>query len=478
MSNSDVFDGTTFASGFFSSQVTLSGNTATVNTVDSSGSWTLTGTITIAGDTVSATFDNGVGGGFTETLTAVFDFNGGIVFQDSGQNTTYLFSTTPLNSTDSFPGATGFGNDDPSGGGNTACYVAGTRIATERGPVAVEHLRRGDRVRTLLGRGYAPVIWTGRREVRCGSHPQPHEVWPVRIAAGAFGPGLPVRDLLVSPGHAIFTDGGLVPASLLLNGATIRQVPTETVRYHHFELPTHEVVLAEGLPAESYIDAGNRSSFADAGKVVMAIPNFTPDLATDATGHSIPRRCAPWLQETPALRLLRVRLRARAIALGYQDTDDADLRLETIQNGGRVPLASQRNGTTLQAVLPAGAATVRLLSRSAVPAEQVEGSGDQRRLGVAVARILLDGIDLPLDDPRLGLGWQGMEPGRRWTNGHATLVLAPAAGPRRLEIIMQPLLRYWHAGPVAPSMPIPVRPAVVQAVAVQGFRQRDRALAG
>jgi len=462
VSNQDVFDGVVFATGFFSSDVTLTDKSGVVNSVNSSGSCTLTGTVANVDDPVTAVFDDGAGGSFTETLTAMFDFTGGIVFQDS-TNTPYLFSARQLNPNDAFTGAASFGNDNPPPGTVTACYVAGTRIATERGPVAVEHLRRGDRVRTVLSRGYVPIIWTGRREVRCASHPRPHEVWPVSISAGAFGPGQPVRDLLVSPGHAIFMDGALVPASLLLNGVTIRQIPTAIVRYHHFELPAHEVVLAEGLPAESYIDAGNRDSFADAGKVVVAIANFAPELV----GPS-PRRCAPWLQGTPALRLLKERLRTRALALGYQDTDDADLRLEAAQGGVGVTLASHRHGSVLQATLPAGTATVRLLSRSAVPADQASESGDQRRLGVAVTRILLDGIDLLLDDPRLGLGWQEPEPGLRWTNGHAALLLERGDGPRRLKIATQPLLRYWRAGPVAPSMPTPV----------QASRQQGRALAG
>jgi len=467
LSKQDVFDGVVFATGFFSSDVTLTGNSGVVNTVNPSGSYTLTGTVANVGDPVTVVFDDGAGGGFTQTLTAMFDFAGAIVFQDS-TNTPYLFSAQWLNPNDAFTGAASFGNDNPPPGAVTACYVAGTRIATERGPVAVEHLRRGDRVRTVLGRGYAPIIWTGRREVRCASHPRPHEVWPVSISAGAFGPGQPVRDLLVSPGHAIFMDGALVPASLLVNGATIRQIPTATVRYHHFELPAHEVVLAEGLPAESYIDAGNRDSFADAGKVVVAIANFMPELTPGLAGPSSPRRCAPWLQDTPALRLLKERLRTRALALGYQDTDDADLRLEAAQDGVAVPLASHRHGSVVQAILPAGMATVRLLSRSAVPAEQASESGDRRRLGVAVTRILLDGIDLPLDDPRLGLGWQELEPGLRWTTGHAALLLERDASPRRLEIVTQPLLRYWRASPVAASMPAPV----------QASRQQGRALAG
>ncbi len=446
MANQDVFDGTVFVPGTYSTDVTVSGSDATVNSVDAAGTYTLTHPtgqpgIEQPGDTVEASFDDGMGNVVTFELAAVFDFDGGIVFQDAGGDS-YLFSQTPLQPGASFTAANGFGHDDPSTA-TTACYVEGTRVATARGPVAVERLRAGDRVRTVLGRGYAPVIWTGRRQVRCAAHSRPHEVWPIRIAAGAFGIGQPVRDLWVSPGHALHVDGALVPAGALLNGATITQPPCERVRYHHFELPTHDVVLAEGLPAESYIDAGNRDSFADAGTVVAAFPDFEP-LRADVA------RCAPWLQDTLTLAPLRARLRARAVVLGHRDSDDPDLRVEA---PGDIPLRREARpgGPGLVATVPQGVTALRLVSLTAVPAEQLDGSGDRRRLGVAVCRVLLDGAELPLDDPRLGIGWHEAEPGHRWTTGRAAITLEPCQRPRRLEVAVRPMLRYWHmaAAPLA-----------------------------
>lgn len=442
MANQDVFDRTVFATGYFSTDVTLTGNGAVINNVDATCTVTLDGVIAQPGDAASATFDDGVGDPITLELAALFDFAGGIVFQD-GCGDAYLFSATPLAAGASCVAATGFGNDSPTTG-DTACYVTGTRIATERGPVAVERLRRGDRVRTVLGRGYAPIIWTGRRELRCAAHPRPHEVWPVRIAAGAFGTGQPLRDLLVSPGHALFVDGALVPAGALLNGATITQPPCETVCYHHFELPTHDIALAEGLPAESYVDAGNRSSFSDAGKVVMAVPDFEPSRAGV-------RRCAPWLQDTVGLEPLRARLRARAVLLGHRESADPCLHIEASQGGRTVRLAARPSGPGLVVAVPAGVSAVRLVSLTAVPAEQLEDRGDCRRLGVAVSRILLDGVELPLDDSRLGLGWHGAEPGLRWTAGLAAIALPQLPRPQLLEVVTVPMLHYWQAATPVPT---------------------------
>jgi hypothetical protein len=61
----------------------------------------------------------------------------------------------------------------------------------------------------------------------------------------------------------VHLDGVLIPVRHLLNGASIVQEPVDHVTYWHVELPTHGVLLAEGLPVESYLDTGNRPAFAD-----------------------------------------------------------------------------------------------------------------------------------------------------------------------------------------------------------------------
>jgi hypothetical protein len=109
------------------------------------------------------------------------------------------------------------------------------------------------------------VRWVGRRPVDCARHPVPATVWPVRIAAGALGSGRPLRDLWLSPDHALYFGGALIPARHLVNGKTIRQEPRNGVEYWHVELAQHDVLYADGVPAESYLDTGNRGAFADAG---------------------------------------------------------------------------------------------------------------------------------------------------------------------------------------------------------------------
>jgi hypothetical protein len=142
------------------------------------------------------------------------------------------------------------------------CFCAGTRIATPDGATAVEDLRPGDMVRTASG--IKPVRWIGESPVAT-RFADPLRALPIRICAGALGRGLPRRDLLLSPDHAIFLAGILVQAGALVNGETIfrdKNVPPRFT-YYHVELATHELLLAEGVLAESFVDNVDRMHFAN-----------------------------------------------------------------------------------------------------------------------------------------------------------------------------------------------------------------------
>jgi pimeloyl-ACP methyl ester carboxylesterase len=141
-----------------------------------------------------------------------------------------------------------------------ACFRCGTWITTADGAAPVETLRKGDMVQTHFG-GLLSVKWIGHRHVDCSRHPMPTAVWPVRIIAGAFGDRLPFDDLWLSPDHAVFVDGILIPVKYLINSISIVQEPLTEVTYFHVELSYHDVLYANGLPAESYLDTGNRAVF-------------------------------------------------------------------------------------------------------------------------------------------------------------------------------------------------------------------------
>jgi hypothetical protein len=198
------------------------------------------------------------------------------------------------------------------GADTAACFAAGTHIATPNGDVAVEDLAAGDLVLTLSGAA-VPVVWTGHRSVDCRAHSVPQAVWPVRVRAGAFADGVPHRDVWLSPDHAVFVDGVLVPVKHLIDGAGIAQVPAAQVRYHHVELRQHDVLLAEGLPAESYLDTGDRWRFHHCEDTIRLLPDHaTPTRHASAVWEML--GCAPLVVSGPDLAAIRQRLHARAAA--------------------------------------------------------------------------------------------------------------------------------------------------------------------
>ena len=307
---------------------------------------------------------------------------------------------------------------------SVACFAAGTRIATPRGQVAVEDLRLGDEV--LTQEGVRTIRWMGRRRIDLARHPHPDRARPIRIAAHAFAPGRPARDLTVSPDHAIFHDGVLVPAKRLLNGRTVTQLRPRDVTYFHIELPRHGIVFAENLPAESYLDTGNRGMFQNAWDALILHPDF-PIRGWQDT-------CAPLALSGEPLARIRRHLFTRAAELGHATSADPDLHL--LADGVRIDAQPVPDGSFWLAI-PPGIRRLRLVSRSGLARDLLANSVATRRLGVSIARLALTTArgprDLPLDDSALTTGWHRAEPGRRWTNGRAGLVLR---GPVVLHITL------------------------------------------
>ena len=164
-------------------------------------------------------------------------------------------------------------------GAFTVCFLAGTMIATPAGAVAIERLAINDPVLTADGRAQ-PVRWVGRQTVAT-VFADPLRSFPIRIAAGALGQGLPVRDLLVSPDHALFLEGVLVQAGALINGTTIvrEAAMPERFTYFHVELADHALILAEGVPAESFLDTVTRRRFDNAAAYEALYGDGGPVLA-------------------------------------------------------------------------------------------------------------------------------------------------------------------------------------------------------
>jgi Hint domain len=136
-----------------------------------------------------------------------------------------------------------------------SCFLPGMRIQTPEREVRIEELRIGDKVLTAFGEA-KPIKFIGRRELSR----KPSQAWkgegPVKISRFAIDGKAPHSDLYVSPAHAIFIDGFLVPANNLANGSNIvanAKPEVLSLTYFHIELETHEPILAEGLAVETYL---------------------------------------------------------------------------------------------------------------------------------------------------------------------------------------------------------------------------------
>ncbi|KQP99999.1 hypothetical protein ASF59_10010 [Methylobacterium sp. Leaf121] len=174
--------------------------------------------------------------------------------------------------------------------------------------MAVERLQVGDFAVTASG-ALRPIAWIGHRDLDGDGMALHHDQQPIRIHPGAFGNGLPFRDLFLSPGHPVLVGadadnagGVLVPVMCLINGTTVTREPVASVTYWHVELDSHDILLAEGLPAESYIDGGDRAFFAEGSDHALHNPDFV------APGWN--GRCRPVAVDGPLVEAERLRLDA------------------------------------------------------------------------------------------------------------------------------------------------------------------------
>lgn len=138
--------------------------------------------------------------------------------------------------------------------------AAGTLIDTPAGARPVETLCPGDRVDTL-DHGPMTVRWVHVETQDFAGLGEAAR--PVLIQAGAFGPGCPARDLVVSAGHHVLLGAlgqldGLPCGQVLTPARSLTRLPRirpmmgrRQIRWIHLLLDSHEVLRAEGCHCES-----------------------------------------------------------------------------------------------------------------------------------------------------------------------------------------------------------------------------------
>ena len=309
------------------------------------------------------------------------------------------------------------------------CFCRGTLIRTAEGEAPVEELVIGDLVVTVTGQT-RPIKWIGRRAYDGRFIVGNTTILPICVTAGALADGIPSRDLFVSPEHALYLNGCFIPAGLLVNAVTIRQVEAvDQLEYFHLELATHDVIFADGAAAETFVDFGGRGIFQNSKE-------FAELYGDEPAGDW---RAYVALLDLGAAKLPAIRgtLQARAERLG-RVSRDPDLHLVV---GNRVLRPQSTEGGKYYFVAPAGAREVAIASRSVIPRETEANSLDPRRLGVPLERVVLQGrglrVEIGHDHTGLCEGFHADEGSHRWTNGHGVLppqVLACFAHDLSIEV--------------------------------------------
>jgi Hint domain len=215
-----------------------------------------------------------------------------------------------------------------------ACFLKGTKIETADGERKIEDLRVGDLLPTKFG-GLRPVQWIGRYPFKKSDPSKPwiKEALPVRIARSALAPDVPHSDLYVTGGHSLLIDGVLVPAEVLINGATITRYEAreyDELEFFHVKLESHDVVYAEGAAAETLLN------------VQESAVNFAEYFRRYGTAPTDDNRCAPhvhiwggrvelksrlrsaispWIDLRNRVEVLRDRLEERGFVSSFMDAD-------------------------------------------------------------------------------------------------------------------------------------------------------------
>ena len=192
------------------------------------------------------------------------------IIRIAGQNVGIGGATLPTPGTEYVVSGSSDGAFSPVG--DIPCFLDGTLIETPNGEVPIESLQAGDLVTTRDGSPKA-IRWAGSRRVTPLELMFFPELTPITIMANAVDGVAPTKPLSLSRNHRIMVHGSrlefyfgvtevLVSVKYLLNGRSVKY--TKMARpfwYRHLLFEDHEILIANGLPAESLYPAFDNVSF-------------------------------------------------------------------------------------------------------------------------------------------------------------------------------------------------------------------------
>ncbi len=300
------------------------------------------------------------------------------------------------------------------------CVAANAQLSGADGPITAGQAASGDVLLTPDGHSL-----NLRHAWPLETHAAPTRA--LCIAADALGPGCPSADLFLPAETVLLLDSTPVPASALVNDATVQWrpgIPQDWCGLFAHQHDRNDACLCANNVALQSQTVTDIDAAADAWRGRAVRPTSTTGLHfTLPADH----RHAD----------LRRMLADRALLLGHDRIGGPDITLRI----GNTTLAPDCTGGLCHFTLPPSLVIpcdpVTLQSRSSIPAVLSAGPDDfreWRRLGVAVARIIADSRKIPLNHWTLGHGWHEPEPGWRWTDGAAQLRLPPATRHLRIEI--------------------------------------------
>lgn len=258
-------------------------------------------------------------GAWTVTLNTgnvTIDMNGNGVF-DAGDRVTNVFNSSNIGNILGYPqvlgGTVSFGTVTLANGTtianrvnftnfeaiNAVCFTAGTLIDTPKGQVAIETLREGDLVMTR--NGPKALSWIGKRRLDAIDLAGNPKLLPVRVPAGAFGNGLPTRDVSFSPQHRVVIRSSIaermfgssevlvsVKQLVGVNGIDV-DGDVRNVQYFHLMFEDHQILSVEGIEAESLYPGKQAISFLTQDQLTelrAIFPNFDALVEADAPAAS------------------------------------------------------------------------------------------------------------------------------------------------------------------------------------------------